>query len=234
LALLVALLLLVTGMRRLSALVLLLGLIWLYTASTTAFGTWMMESLEQPFPPVAASDRPQADVIVLLGGGVHARKSSQVLGDLNLWSDRLLYTAALYQEGKAPVIILTGGGNEGVPSEAELTRDILKVMGVPEQAMILEGRARDTYDNAVYTTPILKARQFERVLLVTSAFHMRRSVALFAAQGVDVIPAATDHQITIMPTEALDYLPTMVGLTYTHYAMHEMVGYVAYQLLGRL
>lgn len=231
---LLALLLVLLARPRAAFLILLLSFAWFYTACTASFGSWLMERLEAPYPPVPAGSRPTADAIILLGGGVHARKSSEVLGDLNLWSDRLLYTAALYQAGKASTIIVTGGSRSGFITEADLTRDILEVMGVPGAALILERRSRNTHDNARFTAPIVRREGFERVLLVTSAFHMRRAVALFQAQGIEVIPAATDHQVSVFPSDSMQLMPTLVGLTYTHYALHEMAGYLAYRLRGWL
>ena len=229
-----ALLALIRGRQRGALLWLVAGLAWFYLASTSVFGSWLMGRLEEPYAPVAAADLPRADAIVLLGGGVLARKADTVLGDLTHRSDRLLFAAALYRQGRAAAIVVTGGGPEGQASEAELTRDILGVMGVPSRALVLEQASRTTYDNALFTVPLLRRLGYERVLLVTSAFHMRRSVALFAAQGMEVIPAPTDHQVTRSPIQVLDWLPTLGGLTLTHYAIHEIVGYAVYRLRGWL
>jgi uncharacterized SAM-binding protein YcdF (DUF218 family) len=237
---LLALLTLWWGRRRAALLILVVGVAWFYLVSTEVFGAWLMQNLERSYPPVAAQALPEADVIVLLGGGVHSRKSPQVLGDLNRWSDRLLFAAALYKAGKAPAILLSGGGPEGRPTESELSRDILLVMGVPPESMVLEETSRDTHGNAVYTAPLIQQHGWERVLLVTSAFHMRRAVALFAARGIAVIPAPTDHFISHHAEqeddelEVLAWLPTLKGLLVTHYALHELVGFTVYRLRGWL
>lgn len=209
---------------------------WLYLASTCWLGDRLMTSLEQRYPPVAVSALPEADVILLLGGGVHSKKSEDVLGNLNRWSDRLLFAAGLYHAGKAPVILISGGGPEGRATEAAMTGEILRVMQVPESAMLLEQTSRNTYDNAVFSEPMLTERGWDRILLVTSAFHMRRAVALFEARGVTVIPAPTDHHISDMLEERywLDRLPSLSGLIVTHYAIHEFVGYLVYRWRGWL
>jgi uncharacterized SAM-binding protein YcdF (DUF218 family) len=221
--------------RRRGAMVLLgAALGWFYLAGTGAFGGWLMGSLEAGYPPVAAGNLPQADAIVLLGGAVHERASEDTLGDLNRWSDRLLFAAALYHEGKAPVIVISGGGEEGDPTEAELMRDILRVMGVPTAAMVLEEASRTTHDNARFTVPLLRERGWDEVLLVTSAFHMRRAVALFQRQGMAVIAAPTDHQVVTFPADIMAFLPTLGGLTLTTYALHERAGYLVYRARGWL
>lgn len=233
---LAALLALCSGWRRSGVLLVAVSVGWLYLASTSWLGDWLMTDLEQPYPPVAVSALPEADVILLLGGGVHSRKSAAVLGNLNRWSDRLLFAAALYHASKAPVILISGGGPEGESTEAAMTEEILRVMQVPASAMMLEQVSRNTHDNAVFSAPLLAERGWSRVLLVTSAFHMRRATALFAAQGVTVIPAPTDHHISNMLDERdwLDRVPSLSSLTVTHYAIHERVGYLFYRLRGWL
>ncbi len=225
---------LAVGRRRLGIIFLALGLSWLWVASTPAFGGLLMRKLEADYPPVAAETLPAADAILLLGGGVHQQVTDAVYGDLNAWGDRLLFAVALFKLGKAPVLIVSGGGPEGEVSEAARTAEILYLMGVPEDSVILEERSRNTFDNARFSVPILNQHGLLDVLLVTSAFHMPRSVALFRAQGREVIPAPTDHQVAGLTVPLLDWLPGISGLAATHYALHEYVGYLAYRLLGRM
>jgi uncharacterized SAM-binding protein YcdF (DUF218 family) len=209
---------------------------WLYIASTPLLADRLLTVLEQPYPPVAAATLPEADAIILLGGGVHERKAPNVMGDLNRWSDRLLFTASLYQQGKAPVVLLSGGGRAGRDTDAAMAREILEVMGVPAAATVLEERSRNTRDNAVYSAAIVRERGWQDVLLVTSALHMRRASALFEKQGVNAIPAPTDHRLrgSAKGLSRNSFVPTLAGLTDTHYAMHELAGYLAYGWLGWL
>ena len=72
-------------------------------------------------------------------------------------------------------------------------KEILEVMGVPGRSMLLERNSRNTYDNALYTAVVLNNKNIKRILLVTSAFHMRRAVALFEKQGFDVVPAISPN-----------------------------------------
>jgi len=218
---------------RLAKQVLLAAIAWFYLCASGAIGIWLMASLERDYPPLAAEDFPAADVIVLLGGAVHHRAAGASLGNLNRWSDRLVFTTALYRAGKAPKVLISGGGERDRPTEAELTRDILLVMGIPEHAIILEQDSRTTFDNARYTIPMLKQRGWREVLLVTSAFHMPRANQLFSNQGLNVYPAATDHQVQTDHGRLLQWLPTLGGLELTTYALHEYIGYFVYRLQGR-
>lgn len=234
LLLLLALVFLCFGRRALAYMFTAFAFSWLYLMSTPWMGGQLMGALEASYPPVPVAELPQADAIVLLGGGVRARVDEHSLGNLNRWGDRILYAAVLYQAGKAPRIVVTGGGRENGDTEAELMRDILNYMGVPEQAVVLETASTTTYDNARFTVPILRENNWEKVLLVTSAFHMRRSEALFKAQGMTVTVAPTDHQTApVLPTVG-DYLPSLSGLSLTTYALHEWLGYQVYAWRGWL
>jgi uncharacterized SAM-binding protein YcdF (DUF218 family) len=132
------------------------------------------------------------------------------------------------------VILLSGGGEDSERSEAELMADVLQVMAVPSDKLLLERHSRDTHDNAVNAAGMLRDRNMQSVLLVTSAFHMRRSQALFEAQGLKVIPAPTDYQhnrgVSTIPTG----IPTSSGLARTTLAIHEYVGYWIYRMRGWL
>lgn len=99
---------------------------------------------------------------------------------------------------------------------------------------MLETQSRDTHDNAVYAAVLLKARDLRRILLVTSAFHMRRAQALFAAQGLDVIPAPTDYQRLVAAPAVPRWLPAVENLARSTHALHEMVGYRVYRYRGWL
>ncbi len=222
--------------RRLGIGLLTAAVVWLYLTSTPWLAERLLTVLEQPYPPVAAAALPQADAIILLGGGVHERRAPEVMGDLNRWSDRLLFAATLYQQGKAPLIVLSGGGPEGRDTDAAMAQEILEVMGVPPAATVLEERSRNTRGNALYSADIVRERGWQDVLLVTSAFHMRRATALFEKQGVNTIPAPTDHRLggSVEGFVWQSFVPTLAGLADTHYAMHELVGYVVYSWLGWL
>ena len=233
---LAALTALLGGSRRLGIGLLAVAILWLYLASTPWLAERLLAVLERPYPPVAAATLPEADAIILLGGGVHRRRAPEVMGDLNRWSDRLLFAATLYQQGKAPVIVLSGGGPEGGDTDAAMAQEILEVMGVPAAATVLEEGSRNTRGNAVYSAAIVRERGWQQVLLVTSALHMRRATALFRQQGVNAIPAATDHRLGGPEEEWVwqSFVPNLAGLIDTHYAMHELAGYLVYAWLGWL
>lgn len=213
---------------------LLLSVGWLYLCSTTLFANYLTGTLERGFVPRAMSVIGNADAIVLLGGGLRGDTHMGTLPDLNQRADRLVHAVALYKAGKAPVIVLTGGGVDGARTEAEQMKDLLAVMGVPNEHLLLEVESRNTHDNAVFSAQLLKANDMDRILLVTSAYHMRRSLALFEAQGLDVVPAPTDYQQLVTPQVLPPWLPAVSNLYQTTDALHEIVGYWVYRWQGWL
>ncbi len=211
-----------------------LALSWLYLCSTAVFADYLMGTLEDPYPPKALSVTADADVIVLLGGAIRGDTHMGTLGDLNQQADRLVHAVQLYKAGKAPRLLVTGGAQPGARSEAEIMSGLLQVMGVPASAILQERESRDSHDNAVYTAAMLNRLGMKKILLVTSAFHMRRSEALFAGRGLEVIPAPTDYQRGVGPGVLSPWLPSVSDLWRSTYALHEIVGFRVYRYRGWL
>ncbi|MEJ2531707.1 MAG: YdcF family protein [Halioglobus sp.] len=218
---------------RAGVIILAVALAWLYLCSTALVADRLMASLERDYPPRALSATPESEAIVLLGGATRGDTHMGTLGDMNQQADRLVHAVALYKAGRAPLVLLSGGGQTGGRTEAEVMRDILLVMGIPDKALLLERGSRTTYDNAVNSARLLQARGLDSILLVTSAFHMRRAEASFAAQGLQVIPAPTDYQRLVMEPVLPRWLPTVDDLARSTYALREHVGYWVYRLQGR-
>lgn len=222
------------GLRRSGATAVFIGFLWLYICSTATFSYMLMGKLEANYPSQPMVETPKADAIVLLGGALRGDSTMGTLPDLNQYADRLVHAVALFKAGKADYIVLSGGSAPGSRSEAHLMQDVLAVMGVPSSALILEDQSRNTHDNAVNSAALLKARGMNRILLVSSAFHMRRADALFKRQGLDVIPAPTDFQQVILKSTLPAGIPGVKNLYRTTEALHEFVGYEVYRLRGWL
>lgn len=147
--------------------------------------------LESKFPPQELRMIPSADAIVLLGGGVEMVEPGLPYPECTAFSDRTVMAARLYHARKAPVIIPTG---EGAPLSE---KPLLETMQVPSSAILCEDKARDTAENAAKTFEILKARNAKTILLVTSSWHLQRSMMLFQTPGLTVIPVGCDYEATL-------------------------------------
>ncbi len=213
-------------------------------AGNVRVSNYLVKSLEWQYLPL--SKIPQAEAIVILGGATRNVSFPRVIPDLSDRGDRLLYGAKLYQDGLAPLIIVSGGRIQwfgGGDSEAQDMAEILKLVGIPSKAIILEPNSLNTYQNAAYTKKILQEKGINKILLVTSAFHMPRSLAIFKKQGINAIPVATDFLISKQELSQINYsiesqilslIPSTEHLDRTTLVMKEYIGTFIYRMRGWL
>ncbi|MCW6035426.1 YdcF family protein [Spirulina subsalsa FACHB-351] len=197
----------------------------------------------QHIPP---AELPQADAIVVLGGALKPKLPPRPMINLSDKGDRVIYAAQLYRDGKAPLIIASGGRIDWLgqlPPESEDTAQFLQMLGVPPEAIIQESRSLNTHQNAIFTREILIERGLKRILLVTSALHMPRSYLIFQRQGIETIPAPTDFLATFptgdsspvsFGTHLLSFLPDTGRVATTTEALKEYIGLLVYRLRGWL
>lgn len=227
-----ALLTLWLGWRRTSGTLLALSLLWLFCCASPLVADALMNYLERDYPPRSATSLPAAEVMVVLGGSTRGDTSLEQPADLNGQADRLVFAAQLFRNDKAPLLLLSGGSAGHLRPEAEEMAEVLTAMGLPPEALLLEPLSRNTYENAFYSAQLLQQRGVDRVLLVTSAFHMRRAQKVFEAQGIEVVPAATDYQLLRHATVLPPLLPSLQALGRTTYAVREIAGILVYQWRG--
>lgn len=212
-----------------AAVALCLALLW--AAATPLIADRLLTSLEGRYESRPAADYPRADAIVVLGGGV----AGQQTGGRNVLPgrafDRLYLAAALYQAKKAPLVVLSGGGiawqrKPEAATEARLMADLARQLGLPDTALIQEGLSRNTRENARYTGEILRRRGLTgTVLLVTSAFHLRRAQACFENLGLRVVPCPADFRgDPFKKLSWLDFLPDAGALEKTTFVLREHLG----------
>lgn len=152
-------------------------------------------------------------------------------------ADRFLHPLQLYRLGKIKKFVISGGNGKiyGVASpESEQIKRILLLAGVPSSDIILETESRNTYENATKTAELLKKHpELKKLLLVTSAFHMRRSEACFQKAGLRPAIFSTDFyaiERSYMPDKLL--IPDIYSFSDWHMLLHEIAGYIIYKMLG--
>jgi uncharacterized SAM-binding protein YcdF (DUF218 family) len=231
---------------RLRVILLAAALVILLVGSNRWVSFALARSLEWRYLPL--DPVPQAEVIVVLGGGTESAQFPRPGVEVNAAGDRVLYAARLYKQGKAQKIILTGGNItwlEGrTMTPADEMADLLALLEIPTQDVWLQPESQNTFEDALYTSRMLKENGVESVLLVTSAMHMPRSVALFEQQGVRVIPAPADFTVTQAGWQNLfspdpqallvNLLPNTSSLSLTTNAIKEYIGLLVYGLSGWL
>ncbi len=177
------------------------------------------------------------DVAVILTGVTRYRNEIPDRVHTNKGADRMLQPLQLYRMGKINKFLISGGSGallkKQVP-EAEQVKRILLLAGVPQADILTEQKSRNTHENAVYSAQVLAQHpEWTRVLLVTSAFHMRRSEGCFRKAGVSTTPYSTDFYVRDR-SYTLDetVIPSIEVFTQWHLLLHEVAGYMVYKLLG--
>lgn len=243
---LIVLALILRHWKRLQTAALLLAFVLVLIAGNRWVSFWLARSLEWRYLPL--NPVPQAEVIVVLGGGTESEQYPRPMVEVNSAGDRVLYAAKLYKEGKAPYLLLSGGNitwyDGRTMTPAGEMANLLAMMDIPQSAMWLQPKSQNTYEDALYCSQILKEKGIQRVLLVTSAQHMPRSVALFQRQGIAVIPAPVDYTVTqpgwddlFSPdpqTIAVNFMPNVGSLSLTTGILKEYLGLWVYHLRGWL
>ncbi len=222
----------------------LLALLVLLVSSNGWVSNLLVKSLEWQYL-VSPDSVQNADVIVVLGGGIKPLIYPRPMIDLAEQGDRVLYGAKLYKMRKAPLILVTGGripwkDSQNEHSEADDMASLLVMLGVPKSAIITEGNSYNTYDNAVYSREILQEKGINQIILVTSALHTPRSVKIFEKQGFEVIPAPTDFLVTERDFQnniswqsiLIGFFPNSGSLHNTNLALKEYLGIIVYKLKG--
>ncbi len=202
------------------------------------FGNAIILPLEDRIPRATLADREKIAGIVVLGGAEdvsvgRARKTSS----LNEAADRLFEAAALAREHPEAMILFSGGdagfireaGNESAGAAYILLR-----LGVQDDRLLLEDKARDTYENAVYSGVVMKQSSRKgRWLLITSAYHMPRAIGCFRKAGIKVSPWPVDYRTRGAQDFARGFDKVSEGLRRVDVATREWMGLLVYWLTGR-
>ncbi|MCG6115809.1 MAG: YdcF family protein [Mesorhizobium sp.] len=203
----------------------------------TSLGALLLVPLEERFQrPDPMPDNVAG--IILLGGGFEGRINLARGGyETGVAGDRAIETAILARRFPDARVLISGGTGtlilEG-EGDADSAPRLLEALGVDPARMILENRSRNTHENAVFSRELAVPRPGETWLLVTSAFHMPRSMGLFRKAGFEVVAWPSDYRTAGNETPGLMQASEFDSLRNMNTALREWLGLVAYRLTGRL
>jgi uncharacterized SAM-binding protein YcdF (DUF218 family) len=174
--------------------------------------------------------------IVLTGATVSLKPDDRVY--FVRGADRVTHTVQLYKLGFVEKILISGGSGRLLSQEepeADQFKKAMILMGIPEEAIIIENETRNTYESAVQVKKLLRELGYQGsdCLLITSAFHMRRSLACYRKAGLEPDTFSTDFY-----SRPSDYyidsllVPNINALVVWHKLMREWMGFVAYKVAG--
>lgn len=189
----------------------------------------------QPRPVILSAEKKYSLGILLSGVADHDRYGNGYFGDN---ADRFIATANLYHRGIIQKVLVTGGSgglNQEEPAEAFFLREQLILNGVNDSAILIENKARNTYENGLFSKRIIDSLHANApYVLITSALHMRRSTSIFAKLGISVVPYPCDYKVLEKKWDIGDaIIPNIKIMNDWSYFIHEIIGYWVYKFTGK-
>ncbi|MEN7549983.1 YdcF family protein [Rapidithrix thailandica] len=205
----------------------------------------MMLVWEVPPTPISSLEGPY-DFGLILTGVTNNYKGPGDRLHFRRNADRVLHAALLYRKGIVKKLLITGGYKPVFGKqldEAASIKHFLIDWGIPEKDIVLESESRNTYESAVKTKALLD-RQYPETgpsIIITSGFHMRRSIACFEQAGMEVLPFSAGFYTSDpdypeeRPVDPFMSLIPEAGAFQTFSILcREIMGYGIYKLLGRI
>ena len=207
----------------------------LYFCSNYTIVNFLWQSWEKD--PIVLDGKTTFDVAIILTGITDNIRMPQDRIYLKKGAERITTPIILYKKGTIKKILITGGSGSikhNAQPEAEILRRFLIDNNVNDEDIIIENQSLNTHQNALFTKEKLNQYpKLEKKLLITSAFHMRRSVACFKIEGVRVTPYPVDfYSSNSNTTFAKLFIPNTESLNHCTILIHEVVGYLVYKVVG--
>jgi uncharacterized SAM-binding protein YcdF (DUF218 family) len=205
----------------------------LYLLSISPVSDFLLKPLEKNANHDHAKHE-KANAIVVLGGGVSDLswlKLDPQPSEMSI--ERLVAGVKLYKELHIPLVIIGGNGNplEHEVKEAEAMGRVARGIGVPDKDIITESEPRNTLESAIAAKKLLKV---DHIILVTSAYHMKRSSAMFRKQGFDVVPVPTGYKSEQRGFSLYSCIPRAGSLHDSSEALAEYLSLFWYTMTGAM
>jgi uncharacterized SAM-binding protein YcdF (DUF218 family) len=198
-------------------------------------GKLLMTPLEERFPPWDPA-RGAPDGIVVVGGAIDPEYTLRPHSGLTEAAERITVIAELARSYPSAKILYSGGDGHLMPrggNEAQTAAALFESFGIPGSRIMLEDKSRTTAENAAFSRQMVMPKPGERWLLVTSAWHMPRSVGAFRKAGFAVEAYPVDYGTNGFADLWSPFNSVTAGLGRTDRAMREWVGLLVYWLTGR-
>ncbi|RWX76544.1 YdcF family protein [Neorhizobium lilium] len=225
------------GLRKLGGLSVLISSLVLFTTLYTTAGPVALQALENRYPkPV--SDPANVSCMIVLGGAFDNEVTSTRGGvEFNQAADRFIEALRLALRFPPSRVLVSGGDGSfsGVyEGEAQASERFFTAFGVSADRLVKENTSRTTFENTTNTAGLLKSQGLDHCLLITSAFHMPRSVALFRKAGIAVSPWPVDYRTRGDVGLGLDFTQPSLNAQISSTAAREWMAIIGYRLAGRI
>jgi uncharacterized SAM-binding protein YcdF (DUF218 family) len=211
------------------------ALVLLYACSMPWVADHLEAWLEAKYPPIPVEQAESADAIVMLSGIFGPPVTDGYVLNVGEASERLEGSIQLWQHHKAPRLVFTGGRTPWETKQAlegDVSTRVAVGRGIPADHIIVTHEVGNTADEAKAVAELVRERGWKKVLLVTSANHMRRAAIQFRDASVEFVPFAVDYCVDPKrKTNLLDFLPSARSLAVTENVVREAYGSVFYAML---
>lgn len=207
----------------------------LYLLATLPVAGLLLQGLEKQYvPPASARSTGKVDAIVVLGGGAVSNvpdiSGREALSAISM--NRLITGLRLQKRLDVPIIISGGQVFADSGTEAAIAEKVLLELGVPAEQIFTDTEARNTTENAANVAALCRKQNWHSIVLVTSAFHMPRSMLNFADRGLEVVPFPCDYQLSgQMQLSIFSFVPQGFALELSAIALKEYLGILALKIL---
>ena len=203
-------------------------------------GNIILLPLEERFPRIKLSELTEPPTGIIVLGGAASSGILKIRGTLSLNDSSERLTEAVFLARRFPnaKLVFTGGAgsliHKTVFPEADSAEYYFRKMGIDPSRIILEDKSRNTRENALFTKKLIKPKKGEKWLLVTSAFHMSRSMGCFRQVNIPVIAWTVDYR-TVGYSDRLAFFNSVSqGFSKIDLAMKEWIGLFAYWITGKI
>ena len=209
----------------------LFGIAILIFCSLPIISNNLIAYLEKDYSLQNTSTIDEADAIVVLSGMLRTIRTENGYDyEFNEGVDRIFSGIELFKRNKAPLLVLTRGKlpwSLGKP-EGEYLKEFATEFGIPEKNILLTENVENTDDEARSVKKLLNKNN--KIILVTSAFHMPRAKKVFEAAGINVISFPVDFQNHVSKLTFLDFIPNAGSFSKTSHFVREIIGRAYYSL----
>ncbi|HTH49084.1 MAG TPA: YdcF family protein [Candidatus Limnocylindria bacterium] len=222
--------------RRGQAVLAALLALFIHLIGGTNLPAWLLARLERPYDPLVRGWPTQADAVVMLGGTHAFTQRSPLHFGVGEASDRILAAVELARTTHARALVLGGSKYEErgqLRPDSELLTAWFRAWNVPTGEIHLLGICADTHDEAVRAVQLARAQHWQRIVVVTSGYHLRRAEATFRKLGLEIIPAGAEF-LGLDSDGAFQFLPVprLRGFELMKFWVHEQIGWFYYRWKG--
>ena len=213
-------------------LMVLISLLILLISSNAYVGNYLFSTLEDPQKPLSMNSINESDAVVVLSGMINQVGKKENIKYEWLDPDRFFAGVRLIKNNKSKLLIFTAGQlpwtKEWRP-EGDILKDKAIELGIDKNKILVSAKVKNTYEESLKILQLIP--RGSSIILVTSAFHMKRSKFLFEKQGFKVNPFPVDFKMSNNNSTILDFIPSLGAMSKTSLFIRENIGRLYYKII---